>query len=175
MIHAVGFDDPIPRLSRKSAVGERLGVTRALVLDELAKRIDSDDVEVWLESGVHYIVPSVSKDKTLAVIALGRKESGEPLSSEDLSLLEAVAAQVATALENGRLYGQLRAKAEELDRLRELSENVIESLNDGLAVVGLDDRVIRWNQGLEKLYGVERKEAIGQHLASLFDPSVVHI
>jgi len=175
VIHAVGFDDPIPRLSRKSAVGERLGVTRALVLDELAKRIDSDDVEVWLESGVHYIVPSVSKDKTLAVIALGRKESGEPLSSEDLSLLEAVAAQVATALENGRLYGQLRAKAEELDRLRELSENVIESLNDGLAVVGLDDRVIRWNQGLEKLYGVERKEAIGQTLASLFDPSVVHM
>ena len=41
-------------------------------------------------------------------MALGRKASTEPLSSEDMALLVAVAAQAATALENGRLYRQLR-------------------------------------------------------------------
>ena len=51
-----------------------------------------------------------------------------------MALLAAVAAQAATALENGRLYRQLRIKADELERMREFSENILESLNDGLAV-----------------------------------------
>ncbi len=65
-------------------------------------------------------------------MALGRKSSAEPLSSEDMALLAAVAAQAATALENGRLYRQLTVKADELERMREFSENILESLNDGL-------------------------------------------
>ena len=98
-------------------------------------------------------------------MALGRKASAEPLSSEDMALLAAVAAQAATALENGRLYGQLRVKADELDRMREFSENILESLNDGLAVVNRDDRVVRWNRRLEELYGLRHEEAVGRPLA----------
>ena len=95
-----------------------------------------------------------SKDAAIAVLALGRRDSGEPLSSEDMALLTAVAGQAATAIENGRLYRQLHLKASELDRLRAFNENILESLDDGLLVVGLDDRVIRWNQALERLYGI---------------------
>jgi hypothetical protein len=51
-----------------------------------------------------------------------------------MALLSAVAAQAATALENGPLYRQLRTKAEELERMRQFSENILESLNDGLVV-----------------------------------------
>ena len=35
-------------------------------------------------------------------------------------------------LENGRLYRQLHLKADELERLREFNENILESLDDGL-------------------------------------------
>ena len=97
-------------------------------------------------------------------MALGRKASTEPLSSEDMALLAAVAAQAATALENGRLYRQLRMKADELERMREFSENILESLNDGLVVVNPDDRIIRWNRRLEELYGVRHEEAVGRRL-----------
>ena len=78
-----------------------------------------------------------------------------------MSLLTAVAGQVATALENGRLYHQLRTKADELDRLREFSENIIASLNDGLLVVGLNDRIVRWNPALEHLYGISSPQPWG--------------
>ena len=168
-IHAVGFDGELPAMSRGSLLGERLLASRTVMLDDLARRAGGGEIEAWRSIGIHYLVPSLSKDGTLAVLVLGRKESGEPLSSEDLALLATVAAQVATALENGRLYGQLHAKAAELDRLREFSENVIESLNDGLAVVDLDDTVVRWNRGLEQLYGVGREAALGQRLEALFD------
>ena len=175
VIHAVGLDEPLPALSRRSSLGEQLWESRTVPLDDIARRLDDDEVEAWRAAGIHYLVPSVSKDGTAAVLAIGGQDSGEPLSSEDLALLAAVAAQAATALENGRLYGQLHAKAAEFDRLRAFSENVIESLNDGLAVVDFDDRVIRWNRGLEQLYGVSRDAASGETLESLFEPSFVQL
>jgi PAS domain S-box-containing protein len=101
-------------------------------------------------------------------MALGRKASTEPLSSEDMALLAAVAAQAATALENGRLYRQLRMKADELERMREFSENILESLNDGLAVVNRDDRIVRWNRRLEELYGLRHEDAVTRRLDDVF-------
>ena len=44
---------------------------------------------------------------------------------------------------------QLHVKALELDRLRAFNENILESLDDGLLVVTLDDRIVRWNRALE--------------------------
>jgi hypothetical protein len=84
-----------------------------------------------------------------------------------------VAGQAATALENGRLYRQLHLKAEELGRMREFNESVLESLDAGLAVVDVNDRVIRWNRSLEALHGATRTEAIGRTLADLFGPAFV--
>jgi hypothetical protein len=137
------------------------------------RRFTVEEVSHWQQLGVHCFVPCVSKEGTIAVMALGGKESGEPLNSEDMALLEAVAAQVATAFENGRLYHQLQLKAAELDRERRFNENVIESLDDGLLVAGLDERVVRWNPSLERLYGLPRAEAVGKRLDELFDGELI--
>jgi PAS domain S-box-containing protein len=90
-----------------------------------------------------------------------------------MALLGAVAGQAATALENARLYGQLQGKAEEIERLRQFGDSVVESLSDGLVVVDLDDRVLRWNQRMERLIGVDRGKAIGRRLGALFSKPLV--
>ena len=95
--------------------------------------------------------------RAIAVLALGRKDTDEPFNSEDLALLTAVAGQVATAIENGRLYRQLHLKAEELGRMREFNENILESLDDGLVVFDADERIVRWNRALESFYGVDAR------------------
>src|SRR6185437_5446861 len=118
-------------------------------------------------------VPCVAKDGTIAVLALGRKKSGDPLSSEDMALLAAVAGQIATALENARLYRQLHLKAVEIDRMRAFNENILESLDDGLLVVDLEDRVVRWNHALEALSGVSKIAAAGRRLDELFESPFV--
>jgi PAS domain S-box-containing protein len=115
----------------------------------------------------------VSKDAAIAVLALGRRASGEPLSTEDTALVTAVAAQAATAIENGRLYRQLHLKASELDRLHAFNENILESLDDGLLVIGPGDNVIRWNASLERLYGLRRQSALGKTVDRLFDAHVI--
>ena len=67
-----------------------------------------------------------------------------------------MAGQVATAIENGRLYRQLHLKAEELGRMREFNENILESLDDGLVVFDVEERIVRWNRALEGFYGIDR-------------------
>lgn len=174
-IRWLGFGARPPSLKRVSSVGERIAGRHMVLLDDPANRrkCSPDDVAYWREHDLYYFVPCVAEEGPIAVMALGRKASGEPLSSEDMALLTAVAGQVATALENGRLYGQLRQKAGELDRMRQFSEDIIESLSDGLVVLDLDDRIVRWNAGLERLYGVSRSRAVGQPFDSQFDPEFV--
>jgi two-component system, NtrC family, sensor kinase len=172
-----GFSDAPPPLSRESEVATRLMSGHTLALDEILalRRLDMREVDFWRDAGIHYFVPCVSKEGTIAVMALGRKASTEPMSSEDMALLSAVAAQAATALENGRLYRQLRTKADELERMRQFSENILESLNDGLAVLDRNGRVVRWNRQMEELYGVRHEEAGGLALDALFEPGIVRM
>jgi two-component system NtrC family sensor kinase len=171
----VGFDSNPPGLPRRSGVADRLHGRPIVGLSDPAvrRRVPEDELAFWQTQGIYYFVPCVSEEGIIAVMALGRKGSGQHLSSEDMALLAAVAGQVATALENGRLYDQLQVKAAELDRLRQFSENIIESLNDGLVVLDLDDKVVRWNAGLERIFGVQRDSAVGQRLETLFDPKFV--
>jgi PAS domain S-box-containing protein len=111
----------------------------------------------------------VAKGGTIAVLALGQRSQGEPLSSEDMALLSAVGSHVATALENGRLYRQLQLKAGELERLQQFNENIVESLDDGLVVVDLLGHVLRWNRALDHIYGISPAAAIGHTLEEVFD------
>ena len=58
--------------------------------------------------------------------------------------------------------------------MRAFNENILESLDNGLLVLDLNDRVVRWNQALEQLYGVSRATASGLRCAiELFDPAFV--
>ena len=170
-----GFPDGPPPLTPGSEVATRLFSGHTLALEDTfaLRRLDPREVEFWRDAGIHYFVPCVSKEGTIAVMALGRKASAEPLSSEDMALLSAVAAQAATALENGRLYRQLRTKADELERMRQFSENILESLNDGLAVLDRNGHVVRWNRQMEELCGVRHEAAVGQPLESQLEARIV--
>jgi PAS domain S-box-containing protein len=165
----------IPPIRLSSPLGARLAAGHAAVLDDPtpARRYGGDDAPVWRDIGLYHFIPCVSKETTIAVIAAGQRPYNEPLSSEDTVLLGAVAGQAATALENARLYGQLRDKADEIERLRQFSDSVVESLSDGLIVLDLDDCVLRWNHRAETLTGITRDRAAGRRLAALFSRTFV--
>jgi signal transduction histidine kinase len=170
-----GFSDPVPRLPRSSSFVARLDAGYTVALDDpiAAARFLAEEVEYWRDQGIYYFVPCIFQGSAIAVLALGRKDSDEAFNSEDLALLTAVAGQVATAIENGRLYRQLHLKAEELGRMREFNENILESLDDGLVVFDADERIVRWNHALESFYGVRRADAIGRPMEEVFDAPFV--
>ncbi len=170
-----GFDGPVPRLVRDSSLLSRLDAGHTVALDDpsAAALFVAEEVEFWRDSAIDYFVPCVFEGGAIAVMALGRKDNDEPFNSEDLALLTSVAGQVATAIENGRLYRELHLKAEELGRMREFNENILESLDDGLVVCDVEQRIVRWNRALEGFYGVPRSAAIGRRLADVFDEPFV--
>ena len=170
------------KLESGSSIAQRLNERHTVMLDDPASalRHPEEEVNFWRDQGIHYFVPCISEEGTIGVLALGTKANGAPLSSEDVALLSAVAAQVATSIENGRLYSQLQSKAAEVNRIREFNENIIQSLNDGLVVLDLDDRVLRWNSALELSYGLAASVAFNlicvavafiEQLPILFDSS----
>jgi two-component system NtrC family sensor kinase len=174
-IRAQGFVGAPKPLPSASSVGARLMAGHTIALDDAAtqRRFAVEELDAWRSQGVHYLVPCVSKQAAIAVLALGRKDRGEPLSSEDMALVVAVAAQVATAIENGRLYQQLRAQADEVEGMRQFNDNILESLDNGLVVVDAQDRVLRWNRALEDLCDIPRQEAVGRGLDEVFSVSFV--
>jgi two-component system NtrC family sensor kinase len=170
-----GFTSPVPHLSRRSSMMPRLDAGETVALDDpiAAARFTAEEVEFWRDAGIFYFVPCVFEGRAIATLALGRKETDEPFNSEDLALLTAVAGQVATAIENGRLYRQLHMKAMELGRMREFNDNILESLDNGLVVFDEDERIVRWNRALEGFYGVQRVAAVGRRLGDIFDAHFV--
>src|SRR5262249_49436563 len=77
------------------------------------------------------------------------------------------------AIENATLYRSLQRKVEQYERLKEFSENIVESINVGILAVDLEDRVESWNSQIEALSGVERVNALGRTLRDLFPDELV--
>jgi hypothetical protein len=120
-----------------------------------------------------YYLPCVFRGRTLAWMGAGRTVAGDFLSSDDIDLLSTLSGYVAMAVENARLYRTLAAKAEQYERLKEFSENIVESINVGILAADLDDRVESWNSQIERLTGIPRQEATGRKLGELFPPEIV--
>ena len=115
-----------------------------------------------------YYVACRSRNRVLAYLGISRTTEGDFLSSDDIELLVTLSNYVAIAIENSRLYTSLQDKADEYERLKEFSENIVESINVGVLAVGFDDRVESWNSQIEKLTGISRDAAMGKRLSELF-------
>jgi two-component system, NtrC family, sensor kinase len=115
-----------------------------------------------------YYVACKSRGRAIAHFGVSRTTEGDFLSSDDIELLITLSNYVAIAIENSRLYSSLQRKADEYERLKEFSENIVESINVGILAAGLDGRVESWNTQIERLTGISREGAIGRRLTELF-------
>jgi len=117
--------------------------------------------------GLGWLFPCRVKGEVIAVLGVGRKDGLDPLNSEEVDTLKTLAAQAATAIMNGRLYRSLSSQAEELRELKDYNENVLESLDSGIVVLGLDGEITSWNRAMETLYGRKREDVRGRPLAEV--------
>jgi len=120
------------------------------------------------ELDLTYYFPCTVRGRTIAYLALSRTDKGDFLSSDDVELLTTLAGYVSIAVENTRLYRSLQHKMDEYERLKEFSENIVESINVGILAADLNDCVESWNTQIERLTGIPREAAVGRRLAELF-------
>src|SRR5579872_5447510 len=115
-----------------------------------------------------YYLPCAARGRTIAYLGVSRTESYDFLSSEDVELLMTLSGYVGIAIDNAKLYQTLQRKADEYERLKEFSENIVESIHVGILAADLEDRVESWNTQIEQLSGVPRDRALGRRLAEIF-------
>ncbi len=122
---------------------------------------------------LHYYLPCKAHGRVVGVLGLGRTRHGELLTSEDVALLETLSGYLGAAIENARLYQRLERKAAQYERLKDFNENIVESVNVGILVLDLEDRIESWNTQVELMYGIDRDRAVGCKIDQVFPPALV--
>ena len=139
-----------------------------------AAREVSDSVRRTLEQlDLNYFIPCRIREHAMAVLALGKTVDGDFLSSDDVELVQTIAGYVAIALDNSQLYSSLEQKAMQVARLKDFSENIVESLNVGVLAVDLLGTIEAWNSRMEQLIGVARSNAVGRPLSEILPSELV--
>lgn len=130
------------------------------------------------------VAPLVMRGLAYGWICLADKLGLEAFSEQDQQLAMAMAAKMAVAYDNARLYSESmryaskleteiseRAKAErELNESRARLAGIIDSAMDSIVTVDSDQQIVRFNQAAEKMFRCTAAEAIGQSLDRFIPP-----
>jgi two-component system, NtrC family, sensor kinase len=142
-----------------------------VALDSLAERrqLYRGNEELVSLGFVHFL-PLKVETNLIGCLGMGKKLDNSFLNSEDWDLLTTISSPVALAIENASLYQQASVRALELERLKDYSENIIESLTVGVAVLDQKEEVIGWNRVLEGIFSLAKGQVIGQRLQQVLGP-----
>ena len=107
----------------------------SIVVEEI-KRVDykkyKDTIDMLSALGVEILTPLNVKDKTIGLIALSAKESGDMYNDEDLKVLEVIGAQAAIAMENALLYKETKNFSVKLEKEVEKATRDLRKANNQL-------------------------------------------
>ncbi|MFD0772596.1 PAS domain S-box protein [Streptomonospora algeriensis] len=149
--HLRGYQAPL----ESSLFGEllRSGKTVLLATDDTRSL---DDL-IWADlEGLHTIALGVSNVQGRPYGALYALYSRRKVGHVELELLELLAAHAGVALGNAMAY-------REIVRQRAHEHAVVDSSADGIAVLGANGLVRKWNRSAAELTGYAMADAVGRH------------
>lgn len=109
-------------------------------------------------------VPLVIKDKVIGVIYADNRIASGIFGDTDRDLLAAFANQAAVAIENARLFTQIQTQLDEITEMRDLMNNVFESIASGVITVDHADKIALFNKAAGNIFAASPDSIIQQHL-----------
>ena len=123
-----------------------------------------NSVEVYRRLMGFTFAPLHYEGKLIGFMALGPRRSGDLYTSDDLDFLAAVAAQSTLALENVRLFANLRRNLDQTLEMKNMMDDIFASIASGIITTDLERRVTLLNRAAENILGVEVSNVIGETL-----------
>nr|NIO68944.1 GAF domain-containing protein [Anaerolineae bacterium] len=106
------------------------------------------------------MVPLISKDEVIGLMALDHVEEGRRFTDEQVNLAITIGTHAAMAIENARLHTTI---AEERAKL----EAIIGGTNDAIIVTDAQNRVLLMNQAAQRAFDVETVPEVGRPLGEV--------
>src|SRR5262249_37473381 len=94
-------------------------------------------------------------------VARRNEGTGGPFTAQDSDLLTLFAAEAAIAIDNARLYEEVRGTR---DFLQSIAANSV----DAIVTTDISGRITYWSPGAEELLGYQAKEAFGLTAAGFY-------
>jgi two-component system, OmpR family, phosphate regulon sensor histidine kinase PhoR len=106
-------------------------------------------------------VPLKIHDRVIGVLGVDNREGGHPLMSQHITSISALADYAAIAIENARLYSGTEVERNKL-------EAILTRIEDGVIVVGLDDKVILVNRVARDIFDIGDHEVTQKSVDEVF-------
>lgn len=124
-------------------------------------------------AGFRTIAPLALSGRLLGLFAVADRGGRDPLSGEDVELLETVLASAALAVDHARLYGELEAQAEQYRRLKEFHEDVVTGSPAAIVVTDELGRISSVNPAFERLFGGSEGGFAGRLAEEVLPPAIL--
>jgi PAS domain S-box-containing protein len=112
-------------------------------------------------------IPLKVKGELTGVIYADNRIREGLFSERERSLLSAFANQAAVAVENARLFASVRRTLDEVTELKNLMDNVFDSIGSGVITADVGDLITLANRAIEAILAIPREELLGASLLSL--------
>lgn len=106
--------------------------------------------------------PLKTRARILGVVLLGRCGGRDIFTAGDEKLLTTLAAQAAIAVENARLFADLRQQRDEIAAMKTYMDNIFASIASGVMTTDNDDAITTLNRAAGQILNVSESEVLGQ-------------
>ena len=138
--------------------GEVARTGQSMVVEDASRDPRQLDPEVQkMHIQIQLIVPLLLKERVRGVVCVAMRRPRQ-FTQEDIELLTAVGTQIATAIENARLYEKERLVAQQLAVSERNLRRLFENASDAIWVHDLTGHIITANRAVERLTGYSAEE-----------------
>lgn len=109
--------------------------------------------------------PLKTRERVLGVVLLGRRAGQPVFRAGDEKLLNALTGQTAIAVENARLFADVRRQRDAIAEMKMYMDNIFASIASGVITTNVEDVVTILNKAAERILEVDADTTMGQPYA----------
>ncbi len=120
-----------------------------------------------LGSNSFVLLPVVANNVSIGMVLADNPTSRRPITNETVDLLTAFVNQAAIAMDKAYLYEEMGHRYQEINRLANYTENLLNSVAAGVLSVKLDGTVTTWNRAAEEITGITAEDVCDRPYSEL--------
>jgi adenylate cyclase len=143
----------------------------------LREALTSADPHIWTDSQLDDAsgaiasileAPLKAREDLLGFVLLGRGPGQDIFTADDQKLLAALASQAAIAMENARLFADVKNQRDAIAAMKNYMDNIFASIASGVITTDTQDLVTLMNRSAERILGVLASTTVGRPYIEAF-------